>query len=288
MSEPSRSTQPLDDDQIDLLAVLLHEFISATSFYSKQRLVEGNEILLSNEADSALAMLILEYDQSTLLRESLVLHRHLLQRSREVGIPDAFLELRQTLQDAPLSDSIEEAQTSILVYTIGEFITADNWEESRRFLDNHPELLQAEVPNIFDRLIKTHTARGERNVVRQLVVHRDLLRACWELGIDQAFERVMNPPETLEMLVDNTISVLTSRPTSRKEWQEIVNLSRIRAAETSDEPMLAFLRAISRLLDGESPSDIAPVLTPDYHSGWQRITAAVTEEPSPPGDTRTH
>lgn len=267
--------QHLSEDEIDELAVVLHEFITDPTFYGKQRIVEGNAILLSQEADAALAMLAYEYEENSPLQQSLIIHRRVLQRSREIGIREAFTELRQTLDETPLAESVEAAATQNLVSVIGEFVTTENWEESRAYLVMHPELLTAQADSFFERLIQTHTARGERNVVRQLVIHRDLLRACRELGIDPAFERVANPPETLDVIAENTIAVLTNRPDQRRAWEEIVRLSRIRAAELGDEPMLELLRAISLLLDGAAPREAAPALSGEHAACWARILDAV-------------
>ena len=67
--------QPLRDDEMDRMAVLLHELLMEPTFHRKQRLVEGNPLLLRTEADSALAGLILEYAGDDHVSESLLLHR---------------------------------------------------------------------------------------------------------------------------------------------------------------------------------------------------------------------
>lgn len=268
---------PLDDALLDELARLLHEFISAPTFYSKQRLVEGNPLLLETLADSALAGLIVEYADEERIRRSLELHRALLRRCREIGIREAFAELRRTVEEMDQSDAAPDQAVHALVDAIGEFITAASWEDSRRWLEAHPELLSAQADAVFEELIRTHTARGERNVVRQLIIHRDLLRMAREVGTEAAFERMAGPLGALDVIAENTIAVLTTRPEERARWAEAVHLSRVRAAELDDQPMLALLRAISRLLEGEAPAAIAPDLEGEHAACWTRIVSALDE-----------
>ncbi len=268
---------PLDDALLDELARLLHEFISAPTFYRKQRLVEGNPLLLETLADSALAGLIVEYADEEHVRRSLELHRALLRRCREIGIREAFAELRRTVEEMDRSAATADQAVHALVETIGEFITATSWEDSRRWLEAHPELLSAQADAVFEELIRTHTARGERNVVRQLVIHRDLLRMAREVGTQAAFERMAGPLGALDVIAENTIAVLTTRPEERARWAEAVHLSRVRAAELDDQPMLTLLRAVSRLLEGEAPAAIAPDLEGEHAACWARIVAALSE-----------
>jgi hypothetical protein len=246
------------------------------TFHRKQRLVESNPLLLRTEADSALAGLILEYAGDDHVSESLLLHRSLLKRCREIGVRDAFLELRVTLGEPPLAETYEPSPTQALVDTIGEFITQDDWQAARQWLDQHPELLSKEADDAFEALIRTHTARNQPAVVRALIIHRDLLRTCREIGVDAAFERMLNPPATLDLIAENTIAVLTDREEERDNWAETVRLSRVRAAELDDQPMLDLLRAISRLLLGDPPDTIAVKLDGEHAACWQRILDATS------------
>jgi hypothetical protein len=280
LAEPPEDRSLLDDDQMDELAVLLHEFITTPTFHGKQRLVEDNPVLLlSDEADAALAGLLLAYGDDADLSEALTFHRALLRRSRQIGVTEAFVETRRKLEQAPSGDgNLSAEQAEALVDVIGEFITADDWETSYALLSEHPELLSPEADAVFERLIQTHTAREQRNVVRQLIIHRDLLRACQDIGVEAAFARMMDPPDVLDILAENTIAVLTRQPEDRETWAEAVRQSRIRAAELGQDDMLALLKAISRLLDGLMPGDIEPPPEGPHAACWRRIVEAV-----PPG-----
>lgn len=280
-----------DDASARELGILLHEFITAPTLHAKQRLVEGNrEQLLSTGADSALAALLLEYDErDETLRASLELHRDLLERCRSEGVPEAFAALRRELEDESRLGTMttEEAQT--LVNSIGEFITTQSWQDARAYLREHPELLTARTEAVFQRLIETHTRRGEQEVVRRLIIHRDLLLTVREVGEEAAFGRMENPPDALEVIVNNTVDVLTGRRDARDYWLERVRMARIRAAELGDEPMRRLLESISQLLQGISPEDAVPDVEHAHLAAWQRITASLdaSEPPDAPGTTHT-
>ncbi len=274
MPDDQGNGHPLNDAQLDELAVLLHELLRAETLYAKQRLVEGNPLLLRREADFSLAALVVQYEENPALHRSLEMHRRLLQRCREIGVQEAFLELRRQM-DAGAERTLGGEALEALIDTIGEFVTAENWTESRRWLDEHPELISPEADAVFDELIRTYERRNQLVVTRQLMIHRDLLRACREIGIDEAFERMLNPPDTLDLLAENTIAVMTVRGDERTSWLETVRLIRVRAAELDDQPMLALLRAINGLLDGAAPADLAPTLEGPYAVCWERIVKAI-------------
>lgn len=269
-------TPPLDDAQLEELASLIHAYLSTSTLSGKQKLVEDNQgTLLSPEADSVLAALILEYDEDEELQHSLEVHRALLLRCRSDGIHEAFVGLRRQLSGeiAPPDLSAEEADE--LVGVIGEFLTADDWETSQQWLDAHPELLSAQADAVFEQLINTHERRRERNVVRQLIIHRDLLRTCREIGVEAAFDRLHNPPDALEVIAENTIAVLTDRPEAAADWQRTMHQSRIRAAELDDSMMVALLQAIDALLRGEPVDQVTPSLAGPHAVCWQRIADAL-------------
>jgi len=275
VSDGSETPDQITDDQINELAALLHEFINAETFYGKQRLVEGNAVLLSNLADSALAGLQLEFQDNPVWSQSLLMHRSLLRRCNVVGIREAFEEFRDLMGETPNAVDYESVQVQALVDSIGEFITAEDWNDARHWLEDHPELLRPDADRVFDRLIATYKSRGQSNIVRELIVHRDLLRTCREIGIEAAFERMANPPETLDVIAENTIAVLTDRPDERDNWLETVRLSRVRAAELNDLPMRDLLRAVSSLLDDVPPDEIAADLEGDHAACWNRIVAGI-------------
>ncbi len=85
-----------------------------------------------------------------------------------------------------------------LMETLQAFIQARTWEESRRLLDQHPELLSEEADALLGRLQDAARARSDEHALRILEQHRVLLRRCREVGAARAFAEQMLPPEVLE------------------------------------------------------------------------------------------
>ena len=78
--------------------------------------------------------------------------------------------------------------------TIFAFIQAETWEESRRILESHPELLTDEADALLGQLIDTAQAQGDEAALRIFERHRALLRRCREVGIEQAFAEFSGGP----------------------------------------------------------------------------------------------
>ena len=71
-----------------------------------------------------------------------------------------------------------------LLRTLLAFVNADTWAESRRIIEEHPELLGQEADVLLGRLIQAQEDEGDR---RYLEEHRAILARCREVGVDRAF-----------------------------------------------------------------------------------------------------
>ncbi len=70
------------------------------------------------------------------------------------------------------------------------FLQARTWSESRRVVEEHPELLSDEADALLGQLI---AAQEDANARRYLEEHRALLRRCREVGIESAFREKTDP-----------------------------------------------------------------------------------------------
>ena len=76
----------------------------------------------------------------------------------------------------------------------------DRWDESRRYLHEHPELLSDEALNIAQMFIDQAEEEGVHDAVRLFREHHELLVRCREQGIDVAFaERISSTAQTRVM-----------------------------------------------------------------------------------------
>ncbi len=68
----------------------------------------------------------------------------------------------------------------VVLGTLQEFITAPTWGDSRRILEQHPELLSEEADALLDRVAQAQEVPQARQLVEQ---HRALLRRCDQTSV---------------------------------------------------------------------------------------------------------
>lgn len=81
-----------------------------------------------------------------------------------------------------------------LMEIIAEFTAAPNWAESRQLLAAHPELLSPQADKVFEAMIEFGSGESQALIVEQLTTHRDLLRLCRMIGVEEAFKQAVDPP----------------------------------------------------------------------------------------------
>ena len=117
-------------------------------------------------------------DPETALRQVAEQAQQEMERLRDED-PDAFHRLekaaRQTASAAPLLETVQQ------------FVQARSWGDSRRVVEQHPELLGEETDDLLGRLLEGARDAGEDLVARVLEEHRALLRRCREVGVEAAF-----------------------------------------------------------------------------------------------------
>jgi len=79
-----------------------------------------------------------------------------------------------------------------LVQTLLTFIQARTWPESRRVVEQHPELLTPAADDLLAQLAAAQDDEGARQLVEE---HRALLRRCRQVDVAQAFEEKTTPSE---------------------------------------------------------------------------------------------
>ena len=194
------------------LTQTLEEFIRARTWDESRRILEAHPELLTDEADAMLGRLIdaaqAQGDEAAI--RIFERHRALLRRCREVGVEEAFAELRRG---------------SELVQALLAFIQAETWEESRRILEAHPELLTDEADAVLGQLIDAAQAQGDEAALRIFERHRALLRRCREVGIPRAFAEKMLPFGEILALQRRAENEPSLWPGVLQAWQELIRES---------------------------------------------------------------
>jgi len=117
--------------------------------------------------------------------------------------------LAQLLEDKHSQDSISvEPLFDLAKQTMDgkliRYIAMPTWDESRAFLEKHPELLAVKIDADLQQYIQGATLRGDADQVKVFEEHRQLLQRCREVGIDQAYAEltVTDPDELLHLIGD--------------------------------------------------------------------------------------
>ncbi|NJP07558.1 MAG: hypothetical protein HC837_19005, partial [Chloroflexaceae bacterium] len=172
----------------------------------KQRIVETQHaLLLTDEADRVLTHMLQQY-QSDADTRKLQQHRTLLRRCRKIGIAAAFAKRAQHASQPNPQATAERAQhasqsnpQAALAITIQQWIATPNWDESERYLQQHPELLTDEAQQLLDQMLQMAQQLNDENAIRMFQQHRTLLRRCRNIGIAAAFAERAQPALPAEL-----------------------------------------------------------------------------------------
>lgn len=83
-----------------------------------------------------------------------------------------------------------------LMEIIAAFTAAPSWAQSRQLLEAHPELLSLQADKVFEAMIEFGSGDNQAQIVEQLATHRDLLRLCRMIGVEEAFKQTVDPPDS--------------------------------------------------------------------------------------------
>jgi hypothetical protein len=171
-----------------------------------------------------------DQQQAAVLLETL--RRRLGDRWRDEWLARGLPGVPRPLLPVVLSEGPEAA-------LLMAFIQARTWDESRRILEAHPELLSDEADALLGRLIEAARAQGDEDARRALEERRALLRRCREVGVEQAFaEKVPGSSEEfsrLFQLQQRAENAPQLWPSVIRGWEEFLQRPDIR----SDAPLYA-------------------------------------------------
>lgn len=161
-----------------------------------------------------------------------------------------------------------------------QFVNAEDWVTSKAILEGNSLILSPEADAIFAQLIEAANMQHQREAAQIIRMHRDIATLCREVGIEEAFHQLATnsaqfeaPPEPdiLDVIVHNTIAVLTNAPHELPSWRELVRQTFNVAAGTNNESLAGLLGAVVLLLEGEPTDKIKADLSPTYQIYWNQI-----------------
>lgn len=189
-------------------------------------------------------------------------------------------------QEFPVAREIIEA--------VRQFVGTEDWPAARRLVEEKPDiLLRPEVDAVFDRNIEAAMASGDARGARVLMLHRDVLRACRDEGIDAGFAWLSRqiaeadarasaaeaedalPPDFVPRCVAALLGTAAER---------LALFSYLQGLGRFDPRLQPLTDAVQRAaLDGDM-AGYGRHLDPGHAAVWRRIRAAVSRGDRPGRD----
>nr|MBA2680950.1 tetratricopeptide repeat protein [Ktedonobacteraceae bacterium] len=164
------------------------------------------------------------------------------------------------------------------VQAVEDFLTAEDWNATQEVVQTQHELLfRPEVETLFEQNIMQARNAGEERALQLLEIHLALLRACKDVGIQQAFEQLFAAQEDAlpfdAELISGSIAALLGSPQERLEYMQSLTEQ---ASRTQDEELKALIRVIQlALFSKEDLSHLGRDLQGVYRQAWETIAASV-------------
>ena len=188
---------------------------------------------------------------------------------------------RMVAGDRPLPMLPDEETNQQLLQVVIDFIQAPTWNESKRFLESHLELLQPEVNAVLQALATQQEHDGASRTIEE---HRLLLADCKDKGIEVAFAEhlgVKNPEVTFAAELDRICNeVVTTLRAGNGEQQEAL-ATRLEQMLKDDLPIvgaLDFLGLLVAWLRKQDTQALEEKLQLPFYDGYAQMVAAVEQE----------
>jgi hypothetical protein len=127
--------------------------------------------------------------------------------------------------------------TPPLLQILIDFLETENWADSQRYLEAHPELLGDETDDLLVQMLQTAEARNEEDAIIDLENHRILLARVKELGITAAYEELERETDRFEEEMEEGVGALIAAVRALPEEQQQALLQVFATTESPDEAM---------------------------------------------------
>jgi len=165
-------------------------------------------------------------------------------QSEEFNIPPAVLDLLTEVEEAGFDVTVQadlhrmlaerpelatrlaaamEPYKPAVLQTLIDFIDTETWEDSRQHLEAHPDLLGDEADALLAEMIEAAETRGEEDDLAVFLGHRHLLQRVREIGVDAAYQELMEEEEErideskAKAAVDALMAAIKTLPEAQQE-----------------------------------------------------------------------
>ncbi len=81
----------------------------------------------------------------------------------------------------------------------------------------------------------------------------------------------MTAEQFMQVLVNNTVAVLTRAPDNKREWWEALGQLQVQARQAGPTELAAFVGVLQRLVEGALPETLTPGVPAEFGQAWQQI-----------------
>jgi hypothetical protein len=172
-----------------------------------------------------------------------------------------------------------------LADVLGEFINSEDWEEARRTVEEHPNLLSDEAQSLLSGNIEDYRKMDRDDVADYLEEHRVVLQRCREVGVEKAFDEEEQRTEDRErQRIEELTKLRPADPTPPQAavWQWLMTTDPDEVETTlSAHPELAADQAALDYIDAlmQQAKDAGYLVALDYLSGHHELLRDIYELP---------
>ena len=254
----------------DPLVAGVQALLKASSMAALLQVAHDHPALLAPEAGTRVQQMVQaarDGGEAEMVRE--LEERYRLLREIHRAAQESGLTLEQAIEmttqvEGMVRDKPDVARLQALARTLQQFIEAETWDESRRIVEEHPELLSDEADELLGQMVDAAQAQGDENARRVFEQHRALLRRCRGVGVERAFAEKVLPPEVLEQA-----AALGLTP------EQVLEMARL-AAEMPPELRDVLAELAASGVEIRSPEDLERLLAgrPDLREKLERALGA--------------
>lgn len=175
---------------------------------------------------------------------------------------------------------------------ISMLLNSESWDAARKVVNDNPYLTEWKADKLLGQLVAQMHIEGNTQVAEYIDLHRRVLSLARDIGIDEAFNQLqnveplstaLNRDEVLDVVVHNTLAVLTVAPGELPSWQRTVSALWSQAEAADDQSLANFLIGVSALLDGEAAEMLDLELDDDATRAWERLLSELPRPQAPIG-----
>ena len=81
----------------------------------------------------------------------------------------------------------------------------------------------------------------------------------------------------VDVVVQNTVAVMTQVPEKREEWWEVLGQLQVQARQQGEAGFAAFAGAVQQVVEGADPARVSVELEEPFAAAWRRLVEGLQQ-----------